>query len=72
MLCPVSADCAGRRQGIAEALPVKAPKRAKPHRHGTAWWIATFPGICLFLLVLSVNICGDHLRDRFDPRSLVR
>ncbi|HEX5632052.1 MAG TPA: efflux RND transporter periplasmic adaptor subunit [Gemmatimonadales bacterium] len=39
---------------------------------GTAWWIATFPGICLFTLVLSVNICGDHLRDRFDPRSLVR
>ena len=40
MLCPVSNDCAGRKQGIAEALPVKAPKRAKPHRHGTAWWIA--------------------------------
>ena len=39
---------------------------------GTAWWIATFPGICLFTLVLSVNICGDHLRDRFDPRSLLR
>ena len=39
-LCPVSSDCAGRGQGIAAALPVKAPKRAKPHRHGTAWWIA--------------------------------
>lgn len=39
---------------------------------GTAWWIATFPGICLFMLVLSVNICGDHLRDRFDPRSSIR
>jgi peptide/nickel transport system permease protein len=39
---------------------------------GTAWWIATFPGICLFLLVLSVNICGDHLRDRFDPRAALR
>ena len=38
----------------------------------TAWWIATFPGICLFLLVLSVNLCGDFLRDRFDPRAMVR
>jgi len=38
----------------------------------TAWWIATFPGICLFLLVLSVNLCGDHLRDRIDPRSGLR
>lgn len=34
----------------------------------TAWWIATFPGICLFLLVLSVNMLGDQLRDRFDPK----
>lgn len=37
-----------------------------------AWWIATLPGICLFLLVLSVNMIGDYLRDRFDPRSLRR
>jgi peptide/nickel transport system permease protein len=33
-----------------------------------AWWIATFPGLCLFLLVLSINLIGDDLRDRFDPR----
>jgi peptide/nickel transport system permease protein len=37
-----------------------------------AWWIATLPGICLFFLVLSVNMIGDYLRDRFDPRSLRR
>jgi len=36
---------------------------------GTAWWIATFPGFCLFLLVLSINVIGDRLRDRLDPRS---
>ena len=34
----------------------------------TAWWIGTFPGLCLFLLVLSINLIGDDLRDRFDPR----
>jgi len=39
---------------------------------GSAWWIATLPGVALFLVVLSVNILGDHLRDRFDPRSLTR
>lgn len=33
-----------------------------------AWWIATLPGVCLFLLVLSVNMIGDYLRDRVDPR----
>jgi peptide/nickel transport system permease protein len=36
---------------------------------GTAWWIATFPGLCLFLLALSINVIGDRMRDRLDPRS---
>ncbi|MGI9332365.1 MAG: ABC transporter permease [Gammaproteobacteria bacterium] len=35
----------------------------------TAWWIATYPGICLFVLVLCVNMLGDQLRDRLDPHS---
>ena len=39
---------------------------------GSAWWIATLPGIALFLVVLSVNVIGDHMRDRFDPRSISR
>ena len=34
---------------------------------GTAWWLATFPGLALFLLVLSVNMLGDFVRDQFDP-----
>ena len=33
-----------------------------------AWWIAVFPGIAIFLVVMSVNFLGDWLRDRFDPR----
>ena len=34
----------------------------------SAWWIAAFPGCCLFLLVLSINITGDFLRDKLDPK----
>jgi peptide/nickel transport system permease protein len=34
----------------------------------TAWWLATFPGLALVLLVLSVNLVGDWLRDELDPR----
>jgi peptide/nickel transport system permease protein len=34
----------------------------------TAWWLATFPGLAIMLLVLSVNLVGDWLRDYFDPR----
>jgi peptide/nickel transport system permease protein len=37
-----------------------------------AWWITLFPGAFLFLLVLSVNVLGDWLRDRLDPRSRSR
>lgn len=32
------------------------------------WWIAMFPGLALVLLVLSVNIFGDWLRDALNPR----
>ena len=34
----------------------------------TAWWVATLPGLCLFALVLAVNLAGDALRHRLDPR----
>ena len=34
----------------------------------TAWWIALFPGMAIFLTVLAFNFIGDWLRDRFDPR----
>jgi peptide/nickel transport system permease protein len=32
------------------------------------WWIAVFPGIALVVLVLSVNLLGDWLRDALNPR----
>ncbi len=32
------------------------------------WWISMFPGVALVLLVLSVNIFGDWLRDALNPR----
>ncbi len=31
-------------------------------------WTIFFPGICLAIVVLSVNLLGDGLRDRLDPR----
>jgi peptide/nickel transport system permease protein len=37
----------------------------------SAWWLATFPGIALFGLVLAVNLLGDAVRDRLDPTQRV-
>lgn len=32
----------------------------------TAWWISTFPGLVVTVVVVAVNIVGDWLRDRMD------
>ncbi len=34
----------------------------------TAWWLALFPGLCIFFTVLGINLLGDGMRDIFDPR----
>jgi peptide/nickel transport system permease protein len=33
------------------------------------WWISTFPGVAIFIVVLAFNLLGDTLRDIFDPRQ---
>ncbi|MCH7606730.1 MAG: ABC transporter permease subunit, partial [Chloroflexi bacterium] len=33
-----------------------------------AWWISTMPGVAILLTVLSLNLFGDWLRDKLDPR----
>ncbi|MBO6768119.1 MAG: A/G-specific adenine glycosylase [Erythrobacter sp.] len=39
LLCPLSQSCEGRAAGDPARLPVKAPKKAKPVRQGSAFWI---------------------------------
>lgn len=39
LLCPLSALCQGRASGDPLRLPVKAAKKARPRRTGTAFWI---------------------------------
>ncbi len=34
----------------------------------TSWWLALFPGLCIFFTVLGINLLGDGMRDIFDPR----
>jgi peptide/nickel transport system permease protein len=34
----------------------------------TAWWISLFPGLAMLLTVLAINLLGDWLRDRLDPK----
>ena len=37
-------------------------------RLAVAWWISTMPGLAIMAVVLSMNLFGDWLRDKLDPR----
>lgn len=36
------------------------------------WWTVTFPGLAIMLTVLAVNLLGDTLRDKLDPKFAKR
>jgi dipeptide transport system permease protein len=37
----------------------------------TAWWLSTFPGLAIVVMVMAINLFGDGLRDALDPRLKV-
>jgi A/G-specific adenine glycosylase len=70
--CPLSAHCLGYAQGTAEAFPVKAAKKAKPLRYGTAYWIEHGDAVYLVqrgdkgLLAGMRALPDDHWRAQAD------
>jgi len=40
------------------------------HELSTAMWMSTFPGLAIALVILSINLVGDTLRDVLDPRGM--
>jgi peptide/nickel transport system permease protein len=32
------------------------------------WWLSVFPGACISVAVVAINLLGDGMRDRLDPR----
>lgn len=40
----------------------------REHLLSGAWWPTVFPGLAIALVVLAINLIGDWLRDRLDPR----
>jgi peptide/nickel transport system permease protein len=34
-----------------------------------AWWMSIFPGVAVYIAMLSINLFGDGLRDSLDPKS---
>ncbi len=60
-LCPWSAACAARRAGIAADLPRKAPKRARPLRHGTHFLLVDGAGRLLLRRRPARGLLGGML-----------
>jgi len=55
--CPLAMPCAARAAGIAADLPARAPRAAKPTRHGIAW--------------IARRADGAWLLERRPPRGLL-
>jgi peptide/nickel transport system permease protein len=59
---------------LGVGLPPTAPSLGTLIRVGNEflfsglWWISIFPALTLVLLVLSVNLLGDWLRDALNPK----
>jgi peptide/nickel transport system permease protein len=55
--------------GVPPAIPTWGSMLADGRTYiSTSWWLALFPGLCIFFTVLGINMLGDGMRDLFDPR----
>jgi len=59
---------------LGVGVPANQPSLGTLIRIGTEylfsgeWWIVIFPSLTLVVLIISVNILGDFLRDALNPR----
>jgi A/G-specific adenine glycosylase len=60
-LCPWRDPCQGRRQGLAESLPAKAPRKEKPVRHGVAFWVEHPDGAVLLRRRPETGLLGGMM-----------
>lgn len=61
VLCPWRDGCAGRAAGQAEALPLKAPRRARPLRYGGQFWLEDAQGQVLLRRRPAEGLLGGML-----------
>lgn len=55
--------------GVRPSTPTWGAMLANGREYITdAWWLVVVPGVAIMLTVLSINVLGDWLRDRLDPR----
>ena len=60
-LCPWREVCLAHRQGVAESLPARLPKAAKPTRHGVAFWVQRKDGAILIRRRPETGLLGGMI-----------
>ena len=59
---------------LGAGLPVTEPSLGRLVHNGFQfmmngfWWISVFPALALLILVFSINLVSDRLRDLLNPR----
>ncbi|ADO44148.1 ABC transporter permease [Ketogulonicigenium vulgare] len=55
--------------GVPPTIPTWGGMLADSRSYiSSAWWMAMFPGLAIFICVLGLNLLGDALRNQFDPK----
>ncbi len=65
--CPWTDECEGRKRGIAESLPAKAPKRTRPLRRGAAFVARDGRGAVLLVKRPEKGLLGGMLQPLLGP-----
>ncbi|SDE28503.1 peptide/nickel transport system permease protein [Paenibacillus sp. UNCCL117] len=59
--------------GVVQEIPDWGYMLSQGRNYMTvAWWVAAFPGLAITLLVVAVNLLGDEIRDKLDPKTAAR
>jgi A/G-specific adenine glycosylase len=61
LVCPVQQDCAASARGLAESLPIKAQKLARPSRYGVAFLVQREDGAVLLRQRPEAGLLGGML-----------
>jgi A/G-specific adenine glycosylase len=67
ILCPLADFCAARAAGVAEDLPVKAKKKAKPTRRAVAFWVTDPSGAVLLRRRAESGLLGGLMEVPSSP-----
>jgi A/G-specific adenine glycosylase len=69
LVCPLSAECLARKQGIQEEVPVRAPKMARPLKRGAAFVARDRTGAVLLIKRPDKGLLASMLQPPLGPWS---